>query len=109
MNRGRARIAEVSQRSVLHVFGVRENCGSQVGIFSTMNIAVIKTGGKQYLITAGKKIQVEKLVIPAGESLPMETLLVSDPEGKNVKLGKPALPALTGTAVQRTTHNEDGL
>ncbi|MBI2506770.1 MAG: 50S ribosomal protein L21 [Candidatus Colwellbacteria bacterium] len=51
--------------------------------------AVIKTGGKQYRVSPGTKLKVEKLT-PEGESFVFDkVLLVSD--GKGIKIGKPYL------------------
>lgn len=51
--------------------------------------AVIETGGKQYKVSPGAKIKVEKLT-PEGESFAFDkVLLISD--GKEVKIGKPYL------------------
>lgn len=56
------------------------------------DIAVIKTGGKQYIASSGKKLKVEKLGGNSGESVYFgEVLLVGDSEGKNVKVGKPTV------------------
>jgi large subunit ribosomal protein L21 len=53
-------------------------------------IAVIKTGGKQYLVKAGDEIKVEKLPIKTGQVVTMEeVLLTADGEGKNLKAGQP--------------------
>jgi large subunit ribosomal protein L21 len=65
-----------------------------------MKLAVIRTGGKQYLVTPGKKVQVDKLALAEGAQVPLETLLVSDEKGDQVSLGKPGLDALTGTIVK---------
>src|SRR3989344_5662052 len=49
--------------------------------------AVIETGGKQYRVSPGTKIKVEKLT-PEGENFVFDkVLLVSD--GKGIKIGKP--------------------
>lgn len=51
--------------------------------------AVIETGGKQYRVSPGTKIKVEKLA-SEGESFVFDkVLLISD--GKEVKVGKPYL------------------
>jgi large subunit ribosomal protein L21 len=51
-------------------------------------IAVIETGGKQYLVSSGKKIKIEKLDAEKDETVDFDkVLLVADDE--NVKLGKP--------------------
>ncbi len=40
--------------------------------------AVIKTGGKQYRVTKGDKIEVEKLVGNEGDQIELETMMVGD-------------------------------
>lgn len=40
--------------------------------------AVIKSGGKQYRVAKGDKIQVEKLDGKAGDTVELETLMVGD-------------------------------
>lgn len=52
-------------------------------------IAVIKTGGKQYLVEEGDVISVEKLEVEDGKSFQVETLLKVD--GEKLELGAPAL------------------
>src|SRR5437763_1901421 len=54
--------------------------------------AVIATGGKQYLVTEGEELEVEKL--PAEKNASFEALLVID--GDKISLGK---PAVTGVKV----------
>ncbi len=69
-----------------------------------MNLAVIKTGGKQYVVTAGKKLKVEKLTAAEKDKIDFaEVLLVAD--DKDVKIGQ---PFLTGTKVTATvlTHGK---
>lgn len=53
--------------------------------------AVIKTGGKQYLVQEGDLVKVEKLVGEAGTKLNFETLLTAQEDGSDVKLGTPNL------------------
>ncbi len=53
-----------------------------------MKFAVIETGGKQYLVSAGQKIFVEKLPNKAGDNFEFDkVLMVAD--GDTVGLGKP--------------------
>ncbi len=55
-------------------------------------IAVIKTGGKQYKVSEGKEIKVEKLESEVGKPISFdEVLLVSDEDGKSVKIGTPTI------------------
>jgi large subunit ribosomal protein L21 len=56
-----------------------------------MSIAVIKTGGKQHIVTTGKKLQIEKIEGNEGDKVVFETLLVSDEKGENLEIGKPVL------------------
>jgi large subunit ribosomal protein L21 len=50
--------------------------------------AVIETGGKQYKVSPGQKLKVEKLDAVAGANLSLDkVLLVAD--GEEVKLGAP--------------------
>lgn len=56
-----------------------------------MNIAIIKTGGKQYLVKKDDKVKLEKLPLDAGKKITFETLLLSDDKGKKVELGTPSL------------------
>ena len=50
--------------------------------------AVIETGGKQYRISEGDTLRVEKLAADAGTSLEIDSvLMVAD--GDNIKIGAP--------------------
>jgi large subunit ribosomal protein L21 len=50
--------------------------------------AVIETGGKQYRVTEGQSIKVEKLEAEAGSSIDLDkVLMVAD--GENIKVGAP--------------------
>lgn len=50
--------------------------------------AIIETGGKQYLVEAGKKLKVEKLPFKEGDSLAFDkVLLVADED--DTKIGAP--------------------
>ncbi len=53
--------------------------------------AVIKTGGKQYLVKEGDVLNVEKLDSEAGSAVSFEVLLISDEDAKNVQVGAPFL------------------
>ena len=56
--------------------------------------AVIRTGGKQYRVSAGQSLRVEKLDAEAGSELVLsEVLLVG--EGDEVKIGTPFVPGAT--------------
>ena len=56
-----------------------------------MTIAVIKTGGKQYKVTVGQELNVEKLEAEVGAKLMFEPLLVADEDGEKVEVGTPTV------------------
>ena len=51
--------------------------------------AVIRTGGKQYRVSQGESLRVEKLEGEVGTTLAFEPLLVG--EGESVKIGQPVV------------------
>ncbi|NNE91632.1 MAG: 50S ribosomal protein L21 [Verrucomicrobiales bacterium] len=53
-----------------------------------MAYAVIKTGGKQYRVEKGDKIDVEKIDAEVGDSVTFDEVLLSG-EGDKVKVGTP--------------------
>ena len=52
-------------------------------------IAVIQTGGKQYIVKEGDVLKIEKLEANVGDQVSFDTLLSA--EGENVTLGTPSL------------------
>lgn len=58
--------------------------------------AVIRTGGKQYKVSEGEILDVEKLEIEDGKNLNPEVLLFA--EGEKVEIGKPILDKVKVTA-----------
>lgn len=50
--------------------------------------AVIETGGKQYRVTEGQTIKVEKLTADAGSSIELDKVLMVA-NGENIQLGRP--------------------
>ncbi len=56
-----------------------------------MEYAVIRTGGKQYRVTPGEVLRIEKLDIPPGSQVEFsEVLVASDSSG--IKVGQPVVP-----------------
>lgn len=53
-----------------------------------MALAVIKTGGKQYLVSPGQRIKVEKLEIPEGREVIFDQVLLLEKENK-LEIGTP--------------------
>ncbi len=63
-----------------------------------MTFAIIQTGGKQYRVTTGDKLQIEKLPVEAGKEVEFDhVLLIANDEGTNAKIGT---PLLTGAIVK---------
>lgn len=52
--------------------------------------AVIKTGGKQYTVTPGEEVKVEKLPGEVGETIAFDRVLLTS-DGESINLGKPYL------------------
>jgi large subunit ribosomal protein L21 len=50
--------------------------------------AVVKTGGKQYRVSAGGKLKIEKLAAAVGSELVLDQVLLVG-EGKALKIGNP--------------------
>ncbi len=59
--------------------------------------AVIQTGGKQYRVSKGLKLKVEKLDAAEGDSVELDKELI-DADGDDVKIGAPYLDAGKVTA-----------
>ncbi len=52
------------------------------------DFAVIQTGGKQYRVSPGQKLKVEKLDVKAGDKVVFDTVLLTS-VGDTVKVGAP--------------------
>lgn len=64
-----------------------------------MALAVIKTGGKQYVVTPNKVIKVEKLAGEKGAEIIFDqVLLLSDDAGDKLELGAPTVAGKVVTA-----------
>ena len=62
-----------------------------------MPFAVIRTGGKQYIVSPGMKLKIEKLPAEAGKTVTFDdVLLVSD--DKTVSVGQPKVVGVSVTA-----------
>ncbi len=60
-----------------------------------MSYAIIRTGGKQFRVEAGKKYRIPSVVGEAGGSIEFNDVLLGS-DGKNVKTG---IPLLSGAKV----------
>jgi large subunit ribosomal protein L21 len=59
--------------------------------------AIIKTGGKQYKVSEGSEIIIEKLEVEENSSVTFEEVLAII-DGENVKVGKPLVKGAKVTA-----------
>ncbi len=60
--------------------------------------AVLKTGGKQYKVSEGDLVQVEKLAGNVGDEVSLDQVLMVG-EGKDLKVGSPYVEGCTVTGV----------
>ncbi len=62
-------------------------------------LAVIETGGKQYLVKAGEEIKIEKITGEVGKEVSFDNiLLLADEAGQEVKVGSPYIAGAKVTA-----------
>ncbi len=62
-------------------------------------LAVIATGGKQYLVKTGETLKIEKLPVLEGEKVVFDqVLLTAQDDGSDVKIGQPFLDGVTISA-----------
>ncbi len=64
--------------------------------------AVLKTGGKQYRVAVGDKIEVEKLPVAVGDKVTLDSVLMIEQDGK-VSTGS---PMVSGASVIATVLGE---
>ena len=67
-------------------------------------LAVIQTGGKQYLVREGQELKIEKLDLDVGASISFDVLLMSDEEGTTTQVGT---PTLSGAKESATVLEQD--
>ncbi|MCY3985650.1 MAG: 50S ribosomal protein L21, partial [Candidatus Dadabacteria bacterium] len=53
--------------------------------------AVIKTGGKQYIVKPGDVIDIEKISGELGEEISFEQVLLVSADGEDVRVGSPVV------------------
>ena len=62
-----------------------------------MSYAIFKTGGKQYRVAEGDRVDVEKLDAKVGDTITFDEVLMVG-EGENAKLGSPFVDGAKVTA-----------
>ena len=53
-----------------------------------MAFAIIQTGGKQYKVSSGAKLKIEKLNVQTGDSVVFDKILLTA-DGEDIKIGMP--------------------
>ncbi|MCR4278955.1 MAG: 50S ribosomal protein L21 [bacterium] len=53
--------------------------------------AVVKTGGKQYIVKEGDVLNVEKLEVEQGKTITLDTLLIAEEDASKMDVGTPSL------------------
>ncbi|MBI4437782.1 50S ribosomal protein L21 [Candidatus Uhrbacteria bacterium] len=54
-------------------------------------LAVIQTGGKQYLVREGQELRIEKLETEPGADVTFDVLLIADEDGGKTQVGTPSV------------------
>jgi large subunit ribosomal protein L21 len=65
--------------------------------------AIIETGGKQYRVSVGDRLSVEKLDIGAGDTVTFDRVLLLGGDG-DTKVGTPTVTGATVTATVEETY-----
>lgn len=60
-------------------------------------LAVIKAGGKQYIVKPGQKVKIEKIAGDAGKEVVFDDVLLVEDNVNAVKVGTPAVAGATVT------------
>ena len=69
--------------------------------------AVVKTGGKQYRVSAGQKLKVEQIPADVGAEITLDQILMVG-EGESVKVGAPLVAgaSIKATVVSQGRHDK---
>jgi len=72
-----------------------------------MKTAVIKTGGKQYLVQVGDKVKIEKLPFEVGDTATFKEVLLSATD-KTAKIGQPLVngASVEGKVIAQARHKK---
>lgn len=70
--------------------------------------AVIQTGGKQYKVSEGDVLKVEKLAAEPGEKLVLDQVLMLNDDNGNMKVGEPLVAGakITAEVIEQGRHKK---
>jgi len=70
-------------------------------------LAVIRTGGKQYIVSPGQKIKIEKLNKKEGEEITFDEVLLVE-KGKKAEIGSPKVSGakVTGKVLSQSKNKK---
>ncbi len=68
--------------------------------------AVIVVGGKQYLVSKGQKLSVEKMNAAVGDTVSFDQVLLTT-DGSNTMVGQPAVAGVSVTAKVLRQYRDD--
>ncbi len=71
-----------------------------------MKLAVVKTGGKQYVVKVGDILTVDNLNVEAGKSVELDLLALLDNEKLTVDLGTPFLKTKAKASVVQNVKGD---
>ncbi len=71
--------------------------------------AVIETGGKQYRVTVGQRLDVERLPVEAGGDVELDRVLMVGGEGADVRIGTPVVAGARVVATVDEHHRGEKL
>jgi large subunit ribosomal protein L21 len=81
--------------------------GSLQHVSESNMYAVVKTGGKQYRVSAGQKLKVEQIPAEVGAEVTLDQVLMVG-EGESVKVGAPLVAgaSVKATVVSHGRHDK---
>ena len=94
-------------RDIAYTFCGESSIRRRCCVMDTTNYVIIETGGKQFRVSEGSVILVEKLQAEIGEKVTFDKVLLAQ-NGGNVRVGNPYLQdiTVTGTIDEQGKHKK---
>ena len=71
--------------------------------------AIVKTGGKQYKVSPGDTLKVEKIEGEPGQAITLDNVLMVVDDENNTEIGNPAIPSAKVSALIKKQTKGDKL